>query len=383
MKLKYGISFRISCFLSIISVFFANLTQAVELNQDFNIETLSGDVRIIDELGLSAVIQNGRNDYSIVTLTATGAKIEPTIYDDDYGLDGRQLEHRELYRHAPWASVLETEDYMISYEFDHTYNWNSRFDPSTRIAVLNKNSGDTQVLNHTFTDIPRYIEIYWDTYLVKKEETFYYVLMTNTFDLLVYTFNPETLTLNLDYRNSLSDSISAHPNSWFDLHASEEFIYIRSEGIEIYEFNPATQSIEPITIKLSEDKSIADDNMFAINFGSTWFYEDQIIFEGQDQYYEPTGIYHIVNRDSGNFSELEQPSFAKLLEDEWPIENHTVLGNHFVLNYQVTSMTPETQFIAVYDLETHELIYEGSLKLRKDQGLLTNGWGTINGFSVK
>lgn len=370
MKLKYIISFGIVCLLSLMGVFISLQTDAQELNRDFNIETLYGNEDILDELEISAVIREGRKDFSKVTFTSNGAEIEPTIYDEHHGLGERELENRELYRGAAWVSKLETDDFIITHNFDHMYIWNSSSDPSARLAVLNKETGKIEALTHVFDEVLPHMQVWSSSaFLIESNGVFRYVLVTENNEFLVYLFDPAAMTLTFEF----SDTIETSGNGWVSWGATDHGILMMEQ-----DDNGNNTGFYTLDFETREFKAISLEKIdFEISLWNMWSTGSKILFED----WETNGI-NILDIETGEATQLEAPSFAtELTNDMWA--THSVVGNnkYFVLNFNVESMTPQTQFIAIYDLESLEKVYEGSIRLRRDQGLLEI-WGTIQGFSV-
>lgn len=359
MKLKYMISFGVVCGLSLISVFFFQGVNAQELNQSFGIETLTGDSSILDKIAFSAVINEGSNDFSRVTLSSGEPQIEPIIYDLFHGLDEHQLEHRELYRNASRANIIETDNYTFSNLFNYEYNWKSRYEPSARLAVLDHNSGEVKVINHTFTEIKPGMSV-WNTFILEDNGEFYYVVPSETSEILVYRINMESLSLEFMFMEEFSIG------EWVDWYPIANQLYgqvYTNTDIDSYVFNMNTRKLDEFNSDIVEIANIVDIRNTQII--SREFSEESTI-----------PIFQVINTETERVIELENPSFIKEIDEEWPDFMTFMLEDYLVIDYRVH----QTQFIVIYDLDSLELIYEGKINLRQDQGLLTYFSGYMKGF---
>jgi len=364
MKLKYLVSFGIVCALSLMSVFFFLGGNTQDLNRNFSIETIFGDQRILDEIAFSATIKEGGNNFTKVTLSSEEPQFEPTVYDLYHGLDDRQLEHRELYRDAIWASIIEKEHYTFSILFNNEYIWNSRYTPSVRIAVLDHNTGEVNVLNHDFFEINPGMQVYgWDPHILEQNGEFYYVLPTQDNEILVYRLNVEPLTLEFMFMEEVS--IGRQQDNWIDWFSIGNELYaavFENEGSLTYLFDFEARALEEVDLK--------DDYLFQ----ATVTRGTQIVLYDYD-YDNSWTTFEVLDTETEILTELETPSFRQEIAEHDSWFNPFVLENYLVIEYRM----PQAQYFAIYDLDTLELIYEGRINLRKDQGLMEK-WGEIEGF---
>lgn len=364
MKLKYIVCFGVVCALSLVSVFFFQGTNSQDLNRNFGIETIAGDPSILDEIAFSAVINEGANQFSRVTLSSGEPQFEPTIYDLHHGLDDRQLEHRELYRDAVWARIFEFENYTFNAQFNSEYIWNSRYKPNARIAVLDANTGEVNVLNHEFLEITPGMPVYgWDTFILEQDEEFYYVLPTENNEILVYQLSVESMTLEFMFKEEFS--IGGNQDNWvhwFTIGDNKLYGQVYGDEIETYVFNFDTRNFEEVDFDvdfITEETVVRGTQMVFQEYveDGSWFQ------------------FRIFDTETETLTELETPSFSEEIVDDWPWSNTTLLENYLVINIRI----PQAQYFVIYDLDTLELIYEGRINLRRDQGLVEK-WGEIEGF---
>jgi len=370
MNLKYVMSIGIVCIISLGSLFFFQGTSTQDLNRDFKIETLRGDASVLDDFSFSAIIQESPTNFSRVTLTSDGASIESILYDYRHGFDERQLENRELFRGASWAEIIETDHFTFSHRFDSSYVWNTRHEPTARIAILNHETGNVDVFNPLFPEINPTIPIWW-TFLIEDNGTFYYVLPTETNELFVYQIHPESLTFEFLFQKDLS-SLNRQ-DAWINWREFDGSLYaevFNSMGTtsDVFFFNVQNQQLEELNSE--------------IDFFNNWVFGRR----NQEFYFthfpENTNLPTLnrINLETDEVTELPVATFTEDLEG-MGFQNFSIVDDYLIGIYHEQSMRPMAQFIVIYDLNTLEIIYEGRINLRLDQGLLEQ-WGTIQGFNL-
>ena len=373
MKLKYVISFGVICLVSLVSVLVSIRPEAQELNREFTIATLYGDEGIVDELAFSAIIREGRNRFTRVTLATDGPQFEPTIFDRTHWLGEAELENRELYRHSGWGRrVFETADFKFVYEFDSSFAWRWNVDASARIARLDKGTGEVNVLNHTFAEIESHMHI-WNSFLVESGGGFYYVLPVENqrLDFFVYSLDVEAMVLTFAFRGSVNDSQMDRWGNWF---ATEHGVYVHMSNVESGE-------LYTIDFEARESRIVDSDFEFLgwpfASRGHQMIFENHVFDEETENW---ATVKKVANMETGATAYLE-PSFLDLVHGSVSgfTNRHSVTQNYLVLNFTLDA--PLRQFIAIYDLDALELLYEGEIRLRHDQGLIMLGWWP-QGFDV-
>ncbi len=360
MKLKYVISMGIASVLSLGSLGWMARTEAQQLNTDFQIETISGDANILREFELSAVTRANRNEFSKVTFDGEEFSIEETIFDERHWLDGDQLANRELYRHMHWPSKFETDDFIITTEFDFSFT-HSDIDPSARIAVKNRGTGEIQTGQLIFNEVS-HSEWVTGTHVVESEDNFYYIVTTEAMNsgssrAIIYSFNPETLGHQFEFEHQFDN------DDWGHLAVTNQFIYFIpspsefSEEIELQRVHIETREAETKMISLdSWAWNVYGGNDFFVIETDTGFY----LFDEQQE--------ELVKLGDTSLRET-----AESARDGLTI-NSSVIGNYFIVNYETfnSSGLNREQYVAIFDAGTQELIFEGRIPLRNDQGLLTS-----------
>lgn len=359
MKFKYIISISLAVILSLGSLMWVNQTEGKELNTDFKIETIAGDEDILRNFELSAITKSNQNKFSKVIFDGEKFSIEETIYDERYQLDGDQLANRELYRHMYYPTKFETDNYMITTEFDYSYTF-SNTDPSARIAVKNKETGEIHTENPVFQEISR-SEWVMDVYVTENEGNLYYILTTENARVIIYLFNPDTLEFQYEFEHQFDGE------SFGNFATANQFLYFipyvdgTSDEIDVHSLNLATREAEKQVVPFDRDSWISGI------FGGG----NHILLETD------TGFY-LYDENKGSLIELEAPSFMETVNSTdgfsyfW--SNHSIEGNYAIINYESENESGlnRQQFIAIYDLEAQKIIYEGQISLRNDQGLVTS-----------
>ena len=182
--------------ISLGSLAFMTNVKRVELNQDFKIENISGNLSELDGVALKGIIKTDQSNYSKVLLESDTFQMSPTTYDYFYSMDDEKLDNRELYRNAPWAKTFENDDYVITSQFDTSFPYSADV-ATSRLAVKNKKTNQitttTVALKEFSSQEGRDSE-----YITDYNGTYYYILttygrMNSNSRILVYTFNPDTL----------------------------------------------------------------------------------------------------------------------------------------------------------------------------------------------
>ena len=137
MKLYHMIGLTTASLISLGSLAFMTNVKRVELNQDFKIENISGNLSELDGVALKGIIKTDQSNYSKVLLESDTFQMSPTTYDYFYSMDDEKLDNRELYRNAPWAKTFENDDYVITSQFDTSFPYSADV-ATSRLAVKNK-----------------------------------------------------------------------------------------------------------------------------------------------------------------------------------------------------------------------------------------------------
>ena len=376
--------------IAILSTLLLRRVDATSLNENFSIETLSGDASLINNVfEISNIRQEGTNQFSRVVLTTTDAEISQITFDPRHQLDERQLENREFYRGTHiwqrggwgWSGNQHTASFRI---FTIWGNNQSIY------RILNTKTGDFIAIpadfNHT-SDFTHWVDIF---FLEQDGQLLYIAAEHNQPRASVYAINFETG--QFEYLFSASEETTAD-GTWF---ATENGLYFYGHnwtfttgqfmGTLPEEIDPDTLgpsdnpfygiNFETEEIDLLPTPSGISDSWSWARFGDYALFQgiltynlegDRVMVQGSTLVNLETGGRHI-------FPAVESP------HGEWIEPTEYLLLDDFFIG--LTRLNQFTQDIVIYDFETMEKIYHGQINLRRDQGLILNNWGWVRSFEI-
>lgn len=355
MKLYHVISLSTAGLLSLGTLGLLAQTKQVELNQDFRMETLTGNVAILNGVSLENIVKVDQNKYSKVTLNGEHATLEPTVYDAYHGVTSQQLENRELYRHVNHPITFENEDYLMTIQFDYLFPYSSHI-PTARLAVKNKISNEVVVKNPVLEQLTS-SEWINDEYLSESNGTYYYVLTTSGRNndnsrILVYTINPDTLDFTFKFEKKLI-------NSGISTCVDNLLYTIEYDSVSTYS-NPQLMIINLET----EETSIQ-------SLGKDLYLESIIKTDSNLYFIADSTLYRYTPEEPNIMTEIPSPSFLNTLNDSnyyW-ISQKMVNDQYLYLLFDVYNEGMSQQFLAVLDTDKQKFVYEGKINIRQDQGL--------------
>jgi len=389
VRLKFLSFFGVIGAVTLGGLFFSLHGQAERLNRDFGIETLQGDIGVLDELYLGAVVREGWNQFMSVRLTSDGFETRPTVYDLQNNVGERVLNNRELYRNYFWhAPQFETDDYVIIAAFDDMAFW-QKGQVIVNVRVQDKATGDVRMAN---VEPNGGIETSNDwvngSFLIENDGAIYYIVRFGDEDLGVYSFDVQAMTMEFEFQTSISYS----DDSWSTIFATDHGIHVQvSTWIEsedeqtLYVLDFEEQGIRQLDFELPwiDDWAGIGRRGHYVFYVNNWDEEAQLERELLIVANMQTGEVeaHPIERGVNEFQELYGTTGIQRWADDFEIvDNYLILNTHMrATNGRFQS--PLTQFIAVYDLERKEIVYGGRLILRRDQGLIRH-WDKILGFNI-
>ena len=401
MKKLFTITFTM---LAVVSAFASLLLQRAnandEINNNFGIETLFGDSRIIDEVFEISAVRQNRNTFQRVVLGAEESTMTDIFFDPHHYIDERQIENRAFYRgthRSQRTNPFTTENYRIMM----IHNW-----PTNLFSILNTNTGEVVRIEDTTN---RQVHgTWWQRLLFTEHDGQLYIIAVADNSVVANFYTVDFDTKTLVHRFSINDEYLG-AGTWFqtnnglyfyevggwvhhqiDRHSSwGEFIEIESQstggfdpetgidtltasGRSLSYFNFTTREFEsrPSPVGLSESAS---------RERTTW--GDYVIFGRIQSCYEWESIYgcgyfdgiSLVNLESGHRHVFND----RTVEDNMHDWGGTWGQELFVHDdYLVTStvVNDTYQFIKIYDLNTMNLVYHGQIHLSRDQGLIGSYW---------
>lgn len=358
MKLYHVISLGTATLLSLGALVLLTKTNQVELNQDFRMETLKGNVAILNAINLESIIKIDQNEYAKIVLNGEHATITPTVYDAYHGLTDDQLENRELYRHTSHPTTFENDDYLMTMQFDYHFPYSSDV-PTARLAIKNKHTNEVAVKNPIISEFTA-SEWVDREYLSEANGTYYYVLTTSgrnnsSSRVLVYTIDPDTLDLSFKFEKSFT---SAGLTECVDnlLYTVEYLTDLDQPQSQLIVTN--LETMERTTQLLGQDifpkASVkVDDTLYLI-----------IDYK----------LYEYTPEEANPLTAMPTPSFTENLDpnDYYWISQKLVHENYIYMIFQCYNEMFNQQILTVFDTNSKQFVYEGKINVRDDQGLVTD-----------
>jgi len=408
MKLKFLSIFGVLGAAILGSLLFSLHGQAEELNRDFGIETLYGDISILEELYLGAVVREGRNQFTSVRLTPDGFEMRPTVFDLHNNVGENVLNNRELYRGNPWIDPnmkIETDDFAILLVFNQNFMWERQVEPSVTVSVQDRASGNTRRETITLDEISRDMQIS-QSFMIEHNGTIYYVVgiegvrenytshggffggggsswsMENSSGgFIVYSFDPVSMTMELEFEGAIF-----HDEAWPQWFATDHGVYV---FFTVWGDNNEDPEIIVYKIDLDSQTAALIEDVELQEFWEFRGHGDNLIYiheEWDQEMNSGKNTIHIVNMQTG---ESQQFPFGEHEDSSSWSREMTVSGDHLFVNMHLSTppsrhdiRAAQHQHIMIYDLQTMELVYEGRIRLRHDQGLLGNvHW--FQGFTLQ
>lgn len=410
MKKTFTITFMTLATVSVVALLMMRNNQ-IELNDDFSIETVYGDERIINEiLEVSAIRSTGRG-FQRVVLTSGTPEITDTNFDPLRHIDERQLEHRAFYRGTHrWQreNPLTTQNFHIMI----TDNWPN----ATTINVLDLRTGavvraEDTTNRHAFGSShwwgapQRFIEHDGDLYIVVTADNeprarFYTINWSSA--SIIYRFSIEDTSENPGTWLQTANNLYFYENgAWIEHHANSGWW---SEHIEVPSettggFDPET-GIDTLTAsgrrltrlnldtKTFEERpspvGVSEENPWNSVFLGDYFITEQILScDNPADEWNPAGWcgfwdgISLINLETGHRHAFLNDLFDELNENNWGGSHGTrfsVIGDYLIEN---STINETLQVLRVFDLNTMELVYRGHIQLETGRGLLTNNWNAM------
>ncbi|HAX72033.1 MAG TPA: hypothetical protein DCY20_00770 [Firmicutes bacterium] len=355
MKYYRIIGFAVASALSIGG--FAMLTSAneIELNRDFNIQTLSGDASVLNGVGLEATIKTGQSSFETVLLTNGEVIFKDTKYDMYRYVGEDVLENREVYREMYYPAVVENDEYLMAAEIVSGFPY-ATDKPIVQLNILDKNNGEV-VKYESLIDVTTAEYIYYED-LHEFNGEYYYATISqnmrgNQSKLLVYVINPKTGEFNKHYEMEGS--------SIYELKMVNGNLvtkqYTDQEGDKLIVLNLKTMEIKEVNV--SEEAGIE--------------YIGQFYTSNDELYIETNDMLYPVDLENVQFlPHIGGRPEALMAEDCWGwITDFLVQDDNVYMLYDVSGDTIASyQLLQVCDKTTGEIIYQGKLVQRGDQGVV-------------
>lgn len=357
MKLYHMIGLTAAGLLSLGTLGVLSQVKSVELNKDFQITTISGNVSALSGAGVENIIKESQNSFSKVILDGKTVDIQTTKYDSYHGLEKEKLDNRELYRNASFPTEFENKDYIVTTQIDYSFPYSSNI-PTIRLAVKNKDTDKISVTNPILKNVTAN-EWFMDEFLTESNGTYYYTITTSSrydsnYRILVYTFDPTTLNLIFKFEKSIENInqvvVTGHFIHFiaYDSTTNEmELNHLNLENGQLY--------------KQSLESDLTIDSIFATD-QTLYLASPSAIYKYDDQSRNSNVASLIKIMDISSIQEINEMShfyISQSLEED----------NKLFLLYKVYNQTSDYQLLTVSNLESNQLLFEGKLIPRDDQGL--------------
>ena len=408
MKKLFTMTFVLLATISVVALLLMR-NRAVELNDNFGIETIYGDERIIDEILEISAIRNTGRGFQRVVLTSGAPAITDTNFDPVNHLDERQLEHRAFYRGTHrWQrnNPITTDNFQIMTTENWPHGWT--------INVLNLSTGAVVRVDDTTNRHAFGSHSWWGSpqrFIEHDGELYVVIISENEARARFYTLN--WANASVVYRFSINET-TENPGTWLQ---TANHLYFYEKGGWVHEqlnqhswsgFFEAVESAATggFDVETGSDTMTASGRRLArFNLDTRTFEErpspigvpewvrasflswgDYAIFSGiqpcaEDHHVFLEGL-TVVNLEQGHRYVFPNNLFAEYNDNPmggWMNDQH-VIGDYLV---DSTTINDQLQIIRVFDLNTMELVYYGQFRLERNRGLLTDLGGRPLPFEVR
>lgn len=353
MKYYRLIGFAVASVLSLGG--FAVLTSAeeVKLNRDFKIQIVSGDSSVLEGVGLEALIKTGKSSFEKVVLSKDSVDFEPTKYDMYQYVGEDVLENREVYRGIQNPTIVETDDYLMVASITEGFPYTTDV-PTLKLNIKNRETGSVSkfepVLDVTVSEFVNYQVLHEDN------GTYYYAALTRAMigdknRIIIYTINPKTGELKKEHELEIE-------NMWTLNMVANKLVtksYSETEGDKLILLDLNSKEVE--IIKTSDHDGID-------YLGGFYESNDQLYIEAKGKMYP---------------FDLETLTFSKAVGIEptdsgvdrgYGLSNFLVKNNKMYVLYDVFEEgSARYQLLVVSDIKTGEVLFEGEIVQRADQGM--------------
>ncbi|MGL4336207.1 MAG: hypothetical protein ACRCST_04875 [Turicibacter sp.] len=352
MKYYRSLIYTAASICSMSALIVLSQVDKVELNKEFKIESLSGNVLTLDGIGLENIIKTSQNTYEKVMISSEEVTFKPTKYDLLNRVGEEVLENREVYRGKYGPAIFESDQYLISSQFDSRFPYATKV-PALNIVIKEKSNGNIIKLEPVLSDISTN-EWVNDEMIEEVDGTLYIGIVTNNWNtnkgkMLIYTLDLKTQKFEKHFEFDAGNINTAHMDSGKVL-------------LSLYEDNDN----QLVTIDLVSKEM----NTYALKMESVY---GLYVSGGQLVMETPDGLikYDLNKQDFVT----ESPSRPTRLDD---VKGYSYLNQLMVVEnkamalYYVNDGPENYQLLHVFDVNTGETLFEGKLAIRQDQGLVSD-----------
>ena len=355
MKLYHIIALTSASLLSLGALGLISHQDSTSYSTDYRLETLVGDIEVLNEIKLEGITKVDQNNYSKVTITGEKVEVTPTQYDPRYLVGEDVLENRELYRNMVWAQRLETDQLLLTAQFNSSYFYNHT---NPVLFIRSKNKETNQInTQEVILDSVKYGENIMSEFLAEHNGNFYYIATVYGYDgntnerILTYEINPDTLALTLKNEEEMPD--------WSSITIHDGFIYRLP-----YESSQLTAT----NIETNEQKTyqINGINEYASIYHMATV-EDELFF-----LVDYSGLMKATFDDQNQIIELTPMQTPTFMNDFLSAEEVIVNNGLIYTIYQEYQINHRSQYISVLDPKANQTVYEGKINIQPNQVLVSS-----------
>lgn len=329
-------------------------TKDVKLNRDFQIQTVSGDASYLNGVGLEGVIKTEKDSFEKVIVSNDSVDFESTKYDMYRNVGEDVLENRDVYRGIYFPKTLQTDDYLIVAALTNGFPYTTDI-PTINLNIKDNKTGHVSkfkpVLDVTRTD---YV---YNEVLHENAGRYYYAVLirgmnTNSDRILLYTINPKTGEFKKDYELKMGDIWGLNMvgdklvTTSYSEKEGEQLVLLDLNSQEVKEVKTPGQGLfeyrDPLYVSNEQLFVLNNDKMYPFDFETLTFLKGVNV--------EPTTLNDDNNVWLSDF----------LVKDQTIYTLYGVAGLNILPH----------QLLVASDIKTGEVVFEGKMVERVDQGVL-------------
>lgn len=351
MKYKYIMVLLITSFISLSFVFLLIREGAQTLNTNFILDTIRGDELVLNNFEISSTIRLKEDVYYRVALNEEGTSSERLNNEID----------KKLMRGIFQPTIWETEEHLIVSSFDSKRN-------IYKINIKNKETQQVVRLEHDFSDIKNIQQFQ----LVKTQEKKYIIIQHLTennglsdFLISIFSLDFESFVIEKEFTYNFESPEYSNMLVASQFELIDQTLYLLTGSDEL-----GNRYFISLNLETREE-----DYVF-INFNPSAVF----LSAGESSYLFLRSfdrVYYVFNTATSEWDELEQPSFLKYIDtvESQVYAQATSFKDYGITTYAIrnqNNVVPYKQFIAIYDLQTLDIIYEGQITIESNQGIISD-----------
>ncbi|MGM9927775.1 MAG: hypothetical protein ACI35P_07465 [Bacillus sp. (in: firmicutes)] len=362
MKFTRIIAFSLVSALSIGTLVTVAEINKTSVNRDFTITDLQGNRDVLDAVTFENIIKTDTNSFEKVQMTNEEVTFSKTKYDLTYRADEHILDNKDLYRGDMGATEYENEQLLLTAGFNSHFPYISD-EPYVKLAMKNKETNDITKETVSVPNISTNQSILEET-LFEMNERIFYCITTSEYTgqndnkvINIYEVNLKTLELNEVMMVDANLSLSTYT----------EVSSLASDGEKLYSVLSSEKEVQLLVIDPVANKG----EKVALSFVAEDGYVQQLEVDEKNLYVHLSSGVQVINKSSlKSENGIVTPSFADDYDYVYAVDQQIKDNQLFVIYEAGTYETNKSDmFIAVYDYEKAETLYEGKLPSMTDRGV--------------